>query len=878
MKSRLLIGLLLLTCSFSFSQQIWNSTTLTRDIILKANKKELANSKIFYSLNIEELRNILIKAPLRKILMIPKEVVVGFPMPDGSIENFYVAEAPNFNIELQSKYPKIKAYRGISVNDSSVKINFSISQLGVKTMRTAPGKTTVFIEPISENNKIYTVYTNLETKNDGSFKCLTKNEALFGDGLKKETFNRNADDMKLRTFRLALSTAGEYSQYFGGTLADVNAAINATMTRVNSIFEQDMAINMELIANNDALIFLDPLTDPYSNFENYGSELQSALNSIIGFNNYDIGHLFAFPEEGLSGNAGCIGCVCEVDKGRAYTSALVNQAPEGDKFDFAVCHEMGHQYGANHTFVYDEGTGANQEPGLGSTIMSYAGSGGSGEVQSYLDPYFHYYSILQVTTNIKSKTCPIETLISNNAPTVDAGSNYTIPSETPFKLTATGFDPDGDPLSFCWEQADVSNAEDFIVPDPFATSGPLFRSFLPQALPTRFFPSFDKMIDGELRSKWEPLPAVSRELNFNIQVRDNNSSGIVQTASDLMKIDVIADNGPFRITAPLKNQSLSSGETIMVQWNVAGTDSPPFNSPNVNIFLSVDGGDNFSLMASNTINDGSENITIPNGSTTDAAFIMVESIGNIFYSLSPKFLIDFEAINECQTFLPNESLPIDIMDNVGSRTFTFSVPNFGEEVSDVNAYIDVAHTRIGDLMFRLQSPQNKNLYLWKRQCNENQNLQITFDDAGGDVICDSPTQGTYKPNESLQVLNGFETTGDWKINIKDVVAGETGVVENLSLEVCSVQIIPLSIEDNSLIEFSLYPNPTNGKFTIQFATPLNAVTFKIFDMLGRTIYFEKGLTNLQEKKQIDITSVPSGIYILKIETETGNFSKKLLKN
>ncbi|MEI2749299.1 MAG: hypothetical protein V9E88_11135 [Ferruginibacter sp.] len=78
-----------------------------------------------------------------------------------------------------------------------------------------------------------------------------------------------------------------------------------------------------------------------------------------------------------------------------------------------------------------------------------------------------------------------------------------------------------------------------------------------------------------------------------------------------------------------------------ITWTVNGSDLAPVSCATVNIKLSTDGGFTFPItLATNTANDGTETVTIPNNPTTTAR-IKVESVGNIFFDISnSNFTID----------------------------------------------------------------------------------------------------------------------------------------------------------------------------------------------------------------------------------------------
>ena len=328
---------MLFTSGISFSQtdRLWteNSKKTTSEVF--ENKTNLLNPRI-YALDVQGLKNILAKAPKRVATGEKSELIISFPNSEGKLENFKVRENSNFAPELAAKYPEIKSYVGEGLENSNATIYFSISPLGLSSMEIYGDKSAVFIEPYTKDLKTYAVYKKTDKKDNlNTFECTVLDVAQKGISNNNSLVLRpNADDAKLRTFRLALSCTGEYTAYFGGTKANALAAMNNTMTRVNGVFEKDFSARMVLIANNDAVIYTSASSDPYSaaaQMSSWNSQLQSTLTSVIGEANYDVGHLFG--ASGGGGNAGCIGCVClNGSKGSGYTSPS-DGIPSGDNFD-----------------------------------------------------------------------------------------------------------------------------------------------------------------------------------------------------------------------------------------------------------------------------------------------------------------------------------------------------------------------------------------------------------------------------------------------------------------------------------------------------------------------------------------------------------------
>ncbi|MGH2667307.1 reprolysin-like metallopeptidase [Flavobacterium sp.] len=647
MKFKLLSVTLLAVTSFAFAQErgsFWKASTKSN--ITALDSRMQLPEKNLYDLEMNALKANLANAPQRGANVRTSNVFISLPDADGKSEKFRVYENSIMDPALATRYPDIKSYIGIGVDSPTSTVYFSVSPLGFKAMTINGDRTAVFIEPFSQDLKTYSVYKKSDKKQNLSpFECSVIDRANPLLNQDASALRPNADDATLRTFRLAMSVTGEYTVYFGGTKALALAAINNSMTRVNGVFEKDFAVRMVLIANTDAVIYTSASTDPYSaaaagSGGAWNGELQSTLTSVIGESNYDVGHLFG--ASGGGGNAGCIGCVCvNNQKGSGFTSPG-DGIPSGDNFDIDyVAHELGHQFGANHTFSHgNEGTGVNMEPGSGSTIMGYAGIT-SQDVQPHSDAYFHAASIQQVTNNVKAKTCQTNTATGNAIPTALAGADFTIPKSTPFMLTGSGTDANGDALTYIWEQFDnaASSATGAnSAASATRTSGPTFRSYNPSTSPSRYFPRMASILTGATTTAGtditvEALPSVARTMNFRFTVRDNRAGGSANNSDDMV-VTVNATAGPFSVSSPNTAVSYVGGSSQTVTWAVAGTTANGVNCANVDILLSTDGGNTYPVtLLAGTPNDGTQAVTIPNTAGTTNR-IMVKGSGHIFFDVS----------------------------------------------------------------------------------------------------------------------------------------------------------------------------------------------------------------------------------------------------
>lgn len=635
---------LLLSTTLGFAQDhdFWQKVK-EQDInpALFANRLKPKAFQLF-RLNELQFRSKMLAAPEEKTVAPGNSAfIITIPNAEGLPEQFRVVESSVMHPGLAARYPGIKSYLGSGITEPGSTIRFTTSPLGFSGSIISSNRSTVYINPVETGSPYYMVVSRKNLDNiGGAVECGVKD--AFHQVLEGNQAHRAANDGTLRTYRLALAASGEFSQFWlnGTETSDaerkgkVLAALVNAVAQLNVIYERDFSVRVILVPNNDAVIYLDAATDPWTS-SNLNSGTQTTIDNVIGNANYDVGHLAHRAPN--NGNAGTIGCVCKTGlKGSGWSSYL-----DLNSIYFVVdylTHEMGHQFGANHTYSRNEGFGVNMEPGSGSTIMSYAGiTGPVTDVQPHNDDYFHSKSLDQVTAYIKSATggaaCPVNFATGNTAPTANAGADYIIPRSTPFVLTGASSDVDGDLLSHDWEQLDLSSSAGFSVPVSTNTTGPMFRCIQYAASTSRTFPTLASVLDGTNGNKWEVLPSVGRNLNFRFSARDNRAGG-GSNESDDMLITVNGASGPFAVTSPNSNITWGEGLPQTITWSVNGTDAAPVNCTSVNILLSTDGGQTFpTILAGATANDGSEVVTLPIGQSATCR-IKIEAVGNIFFDIS----------------------------------------------------------------------------------------------------------------------------------------------------------------------------------------------------------------------------------------------------
>lgn len=584
-----------------------------------------------------------VRASQYRIATVPADYFAGLlggehrltlPLPDGKEVTFSLQPYDLLPADLAAKYPGIRTFKGHDEANPVETGRVDLGPQGFHAMFSHQGRM-VFVDPL-RNGEGYAVYY----QQDAHSRLEEEADRVIGSKAGKLARQVLVDGNERNPNQIAISAAGEYTQYHGGTVEAGLGAITTLLNRVNEVYQRDVAAEFQLASGNDTIIFTDAATDPFFNGDDpSGSGLSDvdvnmqvqAVAQTQGLGAFDIGHVVNTGGGGLAG----LGVLCTADKSAGMTGS---SNPVGDAFfiDY-VAHEIGHQFGADHTFNGTTGScgGGNREasqawePGSGSSIMAYAGICGEEDLQANSLPYFHSKSIEQMRAHMATvSSCGTTQSLTNNAPQVAAGNDHVIPANTPFVLKGAGTDLDNDALSYTWEQIDLGTESFSVASMVDDGSRPLFRFVAPTSVPERTLPSLPSLLTNTL-AKGEAWPATNRDLNFRLTARDGKGG----VSSDDMKIQVVNTGKAFALTSPLVTP-LAAGQTQTIDWDVAGTNAAPINCSKVDLYMTRDEGVNWTLLAGGQPNSGSASVTIPAGSDGTAR-LKVACSDNLFFAISP---------------------------------------------------------------------------------------------------------------------------------------------------------------------------------------------------------------------------------------------------
>jgi hypothetical protein len=862
MKRSFLLSLFVAVTACCIAQEkFWKSET--DPSLLKRNTPRLIVPQKFrtVSLSFDAYKSYLNTAPVESLGNIKDGLEISLPYPDNSFKKFKIVESKMMEDALAAAFPQIKTYTGQGIDDPTATVWIDYTSQGFHAFVLSPAGS-FFIDPYQEtNNTLYISYFSKDYINPGKqkFRCkLAEPLNHFARPLSTSApLTGTCTGTQLRTYRAAISCTGEYADSVSPagniTVANTMSAIVTTMNRVNGIYQTELSVRMVLVGSNASIVYTNAATDPYTGNNNANiliNESQSNITSVIGASSFDIGHTFSTGAGGLAS----VGIVCNNSNKAEGVSGL--STPFGDAYDIDyVAHEIGHQFGATHSFESDCGGGRSRasayEVGSGTTIMAYAGICGSDDIQLNSNPYFHSRSfdeIIRYVTVSTGSTCGVITPTGNTPPVVIMPvSDIKIPKGTPFTLTGTATDADGDAVTYSWEEWDLSNSDEGSAWNSGANStvAPLFKARVPKTTGSRTFPDMAVILanypanpDTTMNGlKGETLPQVARDINFRLVARDNNpTGGGVATGGDgcssvaPFKV-VVTNDGPFNIISPNTAVSWPGGSTQSITWNVANTNSAAgINAQNVDILMSTDGGNTYPGILLNTPNDGSQSISIPNIATNNNVRFMVRASGNIFFDITDiNSRISFDSIlfnNQLQFIArPNDST---ILLSWGTAT---EFNNQGFEV--------------------LRSEGNQNNF-----------VPVGFVNGTGN----SNTALTYSFLDTNDVKKGVV----YYYRLRQIDFNNSFVLSN---------IINATINAGSTFSARIYPMPFRNNADI-YINGIEKKDFNILitDVLGRVV-INRVISNNQESRYIPVNfnSQAPGIYFIKIIQDNNQTTLKAIK-
>lgn len=818
--------------------QVWE--TVESNSIRSTNKRAIdADKFLVYRLDATGARSVLRDAPVEfSSDAASRTFTFMLPTPDGKLQNLKVVETALLSPEIQREYPNWRYYQAYGIDDPTATARFGFTSLGFHaSVYTAKG--TVIIDPIQISDQTnYAVFYKNDIQRQRDFHCefdqsFDRASDLRYSAAPAEEFSHGS---QVRTYRLAIATTGEYTLVFGGQ-TNALAQVTITANRMNGVYRKDFSVGLQLVSGT-SLVYIDPATDPYTNALNSAQITLNDTNidTVLGEANYDVGHLFATSNNGIAQ----LSSFCTTSKGRGGSG---QPNPQGDGFDVDyVAHEIGHQIGANHTFNSDANCGsgstnARKEPGSGVTIMSYAGicSSTSNLARNSID-IFLGHSQQEAIAFLGGTGGTCGTLSGTNAiPVVTAPPATSIPFNTPFSLTASATDADGNALTYAWEHNTASAGSTSSYPGTtddddtnLGTSRILMRPYLPTASGTRTFPSLTYILNNANEAPvtftgtsatgalcaatcitGEDLPSVARTINYRVTVRDS-VGGVADATTDVTFVNTAT---PFAVTSQNSAITYAGNSTQTVTWNVSGTTAAPINTANVKITFSTDGGQTFpTTLIASTPNDGTETVTIPNTATTTGR-IKVEAVGNIFFD------VNGASITVTAPPAAGISAPFDYDgdDRTDLSIFRPSVSQWWYNRSSDGTTFAAAFGTTGDKMVPADydGDGRTDLAVWRPSTFDGvpdffvlRSSDSTLSGIAWGVVNDTPVIADYDGDGKADFAVWRPTTGDFY-----VLRSQSGGLRHYNLGVVADKPVVADYDGDGKADFAVF-RPSNGTWYI----------------------------------------------------------------
>ena len=663
--------------------------------------KEKTNEGADFELQFTDLKDALIGVPHVSEKK-SSEIVLVMPTSSGQKVSFKFYQNNVIHPKLEKKYPEIQTYVGIGIDNPTHRATIVLNGdriIGSAESNEEPS----FFKSFNTQDRRNGILVYTETVNHQDIVCNAKSS--MSDQNREFPECMGTDDpcypsgVELVTYRFAaMLTEAVTNDAADGTVEGGLTWLVGAVAYVNAMYVRDVTFQLQIIANNDELIFTDsnPAPDVFNqdcgggwgDIECELTVVDSELDSRIGSGGWDSADDERVWDYGALFDLGYPG-------GLAYVPGPTSaQLPNLVVFS----HEVMHNFGSPHNYCGEDGIRTS----LGGTIMTHRVNETSNmfsthstewalNYQETVGPYgngwYHNgYSTEQTNNVIPEVLLPEE--------------GFTIPAETPYILEGSS-DPVNENYTYNWESNDTAD-EQYSV-DPNSTDAPFLLPYQGSlSVPVfphpegykRVFPDMNVLLNNEYEKYGtnaytgvtqivEKLPFASREMNMRLVVRTNDPYAGSLNHKNL-KFYVDGDAGPFRVTSQADSTSWQVGSEQTITWDVANTDNiDGVNCQAVDLVLSLNGGESFDfVLAENVSNTGSYTLTVPPIPPVVYGRLMVKASDNVFFDINNGTITILN--NNVPSLVVSETVMNIALSGGEMETFTAEVMNDGEEGSVVS--------------------------------------------------------------------------------------------------------------------------------------------------------------------------------------------------